>query len=66
MREHLLRIAAEKKVVGVNFQAASGAKLISASGTILEVGDDFMIMQDIYGNTMIVPFMGIAYIEIKR
>ncbi len=66
MREKLLQFAAEKKVIAVNFNAASSAKLISASGTVIEVGDDFMTMQDIYGNVMIVPFQSIAYIEVKR
>ncbi len=66
MREKLLQFAAEKKVIAVNFNAASGAKLISASGTIIEVSNDFMVMQDIYGNAIIVPFTGIAYIEVKR
>ena len=66
MREKLMQYAAEKKVIGVNFNASSGGKLVSTSGTIAEVGDDFMMMQDIYGNAMVIPFSAIAYIEVKR
>ena len=66
MREKLMQYAAEKKVIGVNFNAAAGGKLVSTSGTIAEVGDDFMMMQDIYGNAMVIPFAAIAYIEVKR
>jgi hypothetical protein len=66
MREKLLQFAAEKKVIGVNFNAAAGGKLISASGTITEVGADFMVMMDIYNNAMIIPFQSIAYLEVKR
>lgn len=66
MREKLMQFAAEKKVIGVNFNAAAGGKLVSTSGTIVEVGADFMVMQDIYGNVMIVPFHSIAFLEVKR
>ncbi len=66
MREKLRHLASEKRVVGVNFNAASEAKLVSVSGTIVEVGGDFMTLQDIYGNTMLIPFMSVAYIEIRR
>ncbi len=66
MREKLLQFAAEKKVIGVNFNAAAGGKLVSTSGTITEVGADFMMMQDIYGNAMIIPFQAIAFLEVKR
>ncbi len=66
MREKLLQFAAEKKVIAVNFSAAAGGKLVSTSGTVVEVGADFITMQDIYGNMMIIPFQAIAYLEVKR
>lgn len=66
MRERLLELANAKKQVAVNFAAAAGGKLVSISGTVAQVGDDHMIMQDIYGNLMLVPFVSIAYIEIKK
>lgn len=66
MRERLLQLAQSKQVIAINFPAAAGGKLLSANGTIKEVGEDHMVMQDIYGNVMIVPFTSIAYIEVKK
>lgn len=66
MRKYLEALLAEKKAIQVNFAASAGAKLVSISGTIAEVGDDYMILHDIYHNIMFVPFQGIAFIEIKK
>lgn len=66
MRERLLQFAESKQVIAINFPAAAGGKLLSATGTVKEVGDDHMVMQDIYANVMIIPFSSIAYIEVKR
>ncbi len=66
MRDRLEQIAASKKVVSVFFPASSGGKLVNAAGTITEVGADFLMLADIYGNNMLVPFAAISYIEIKK
>ncbi len=66
MRARIEQIAAAKKVVSVFFPASSGGKLVNAAGTITEVADDFLILTDIYGNSMLVPYAGISYIEIKK
>lgn len=66
MRECLEELARTKRGIAVNFAAAAGTKLVSINGTIATVADDHMVMVDIYGNTMIVPFVSIAYIEIKK
>ncbi len=66
MRKYLEELAAQKKAIQVNFAASTGNKLVSISGTIREVGDDYMILHDIYGNVMFIPFSGITYIEIKK
>ncbi len=66
MRSRLEEWCKAKRTIAVNFSAAAGTKLVSTNGTIAEVGDDYMIMTDIYNNTMLVPFAGIAYIELKK
>lgn len=66
MRQRIEVLITEKKQVGVNFAAGAGTKLISISGTIVAVGNDHFLINDIYGNSMMVPFSGIAYIEIKK
>ena len=66
IRDHLNDLITTKKVVAVNFSASAGDKLVSASGTFKEVGDDYTIMADIYNNTMLIPLVSIAYIEIKK
>ena len=66
MRERFIKLAQEKRQVQVNFAAAAGGKLVSASGIIMEVGEDFVVMNDIYSNSMIIPFSSMAYIEIKK
>lgn len=66
MRDRLNELIVSKKVVAVNFAASAGDKLVSASGTFREVGDDYTIMADIYNNTMMIPLTSIAYIEIKK
>ena len=66
MRRRLIEFMQGKRQIGVNFPAAAGGKLFSASGTIVEVGDDFIMMQDIYGNAMLVPIASIAFIEVKK
>lgn len=66
MRERLLQLAQERRQVAVNFPASAAGKLVAASGTIGEVGEDYFILLDIYGNTMIVPLGSVSYIEIKK
>lgn len=66
MRQQIMRLIEEKKQVNINFAAGDGSKLISISGIFMEVGDDFAIARDIYGNQMIIPIQGIAYIEVKK
>ena len=66
MREQLLKLVAENKTVAVYFPAAAGNKLQSATGNIREVGDDYLMMTDIYGNAMLVPLTRISYIEVKK
>lgn len=66
MRERLLQLIADKRQVQINFPAAENGKLVSASGTIQEAGEDHLILRDIYGNTMIVPYASISYIEVKK
>ena len=66
MRERLEEFARNKNQIAVNFAAAFGAKLVSVAGTVAEVGDDYMIMNDIYANVMLIPFGNIACIEIRK
>lgn len=66
MRERLQLLADSKTQVQINFPASAGGKLVSASGIIKEVYDDHLVMNDIYGNAMIVPYVSIAYIEVKK
>lgn len=66
MRTLLETLKAEKRQLTVNFPAAHGGKLVTASGIIVEVGDDYFLMADIYGNHMLVPTASVAYIEIKK
>lgn len=66
MKQRLEELARDKKNISVSFAAAAGGKLVSINGSIASVGDDFMTMTDIYGNTMIVPFASIVFIEIKK
>ncbi len=66
MRTRLEEWRQAKRSIAVNFSASAGTKLISTNGIIAEVGDDFMMLTDIYGNTMLIPFASIAYIELKK
>ena len=66
MRQRLEMFAANKQMLAFNFNASAGDKLVSINGTITEVGDDFIMIRDIYSNSMFVPFASIAYIEIKK
>lgn len=66
LREYLESLVKTKQQVGINFPAGAGTKLVSASGTIVSVGEDFLLLNDIYGNSMAVPFAGMSYIEIKK
>lgn len=66
MRERMRQLAESKKQVAINFAAAAGGKLVSISGIVVEVTDDHMIVNDIYGNHMIVPYVSIAFIEVKK
>ncbi|MDR1535334.1 MAG: hypothetical protein LBU64_09595 [Planctomycetota bacterium] len=66
MLKYLEELARDKTKIAVFFSASAGNKLISANGVITEVGADFMVMTDIYGNIMLIPLAGIAYIEIKK
>lgn len=66
LRQRLEAFAQAKQSIGVNFAASAGTKLVSATGTVIEVGDDYFAMNDIYGNSMVVPTAGVAYIEIKK
>ncbi|MCC8109949.1 MAG: hypothetical protein LIQ30_13085 [Planctomycetes bacterium] len=66
MREKLQELADTKRVVAVSFPAANGNKLSSITGTIVEVGDDWFILHDIYGNVLLVPLTGLSYIELKK
>lgn len=67
MRERMEELAREKRSIAVNFAAApSGNKLVSINGTIATVSDDHMVVNDMYGNVMIIPFASIAYIEVKK
>lgn len=64
--EVLQSLIPTKQQVAVNFSAAAGGKLVSASGTVASVGQDYFILLDIYGNSMVVPVHSMAYIEIKK
>lgn len=66
MREKLQEYAAAKSMLAFNFAASAGDKLVSINGYITEVGDNFIIIKDIYGNAMFVPITSLAYIEIKK
>ena len=66
MRKYLDELVRNKSKVSIYFPASSGSKLVSASGIIVEVGDDFIAMSDIYGNNMLIPLSGISYIEVKK
>lgn len=66
LRERLETLIQGKQQVSVNFPAGAGTKLISASGTITSVGQDYFMLLDIYGNSMVVPFASVAYVEIKK
>lgn len=66
MRKYLQELAERKVQVQVNFGAANAGKLISISGFVSEVGDDFALLKDIYQNTLLVPLASIAYVEIKK
>ncbi|MCC8189803.1 MAG: hypothetical protein LIP77_04075 [Planctomycetes bacterium] len=65
-RQCLETLIASKQQVGINFCAATGTKLVSISGIVAEVGDDFFLIHDIYGNSMAIPFTAVAFIEIKK
>ncbi len=66
MRQKLEHFMQAKQMLAFNFAAAAGGKLVSVSGMVSEVGDDFVAVADIYGNTMIIPFGSIAFVEIKK
>ena len=66
MRQKLEEFAASKAMLAFNFAASAGDKLVSINGYITEVGDNFIIIKDIYHNTMFVPVTSLAYIEIKK
>lgn len=66
MRKRLEDLIASKKNVNINFSAASGARLVSVAGTVTEAGDDFLVLTDIYGNNLLIPYAGIAYIEMRK
>lgn len=62
----LQELLQNKNQVNINFTAATGTKLVSISGTVREVGEDYFTLFDIYGNAMIVPTTSVAYIEVKK
>ena len=66
MRQRIEQLIAQKKNVNINFAAPSGTRLVSIAGTISEVGDDYLILNDIYGNWNIVPFSNIAFIDVRK
>jgi hypothetical protein len=66
MRQKLEHFMQSKQMLAFNFAAAAGGKLVSVNGMVSEVGDDFVTIADIYGNSMIIPFVSIAFIEIKK
>ena len=66
MRQILEGLIQSRQQVGVNFSAGAGTKLISTSGIVVEVGEDYFMLHDIYGNSMLVPTASVAYIEIKK
>ena len=66
MQERLKQLMESKAIVAINFMASAGAKLVNITGTIAEVNDGSLTLNDIYGNVMLVPFNSIAYLEIKK
>lgn len=66
MREYLEQLSREEKKIQVYFPAASANKLVSLAGTIYQVGDDYIILQDIYANHMFIPIASITYIEVRK
>ncbi len=66
MRQKLEQFQSDRRMLAINFAAAAGGKLVSVSGLVSEVGDDFVAVADIYGNTLLIPFGSIAFIEIKK
>lgn len=66
LRERLESLVQSKQQVSVNFAASAGDKLVSASGTVHMVGEDYFLLYDIYANTMVIPLFSMAYLEVKK
>lgn len=66
MREYLEQLSRDKRNIQVYFPAAAANKLVALAGTINQVGDDYIILHDIYANAMFIPIASITYIEVRK
>lgn len=66
MREYLKSLVAKKSQVMVNFPAGAGNKLVSQAGIVTEVGENYFLLTDIYGNVACIPFGSFCSVEIRK